>query len=292
MLVSVVIPTFNRSDLIGETIASVLAQTVRDLEIIVVDDGSTDSTREVVTRFSDPRIRYVWQVNSGRPACARNAGIRLARGEFIALLDSDDLWVPEKLERQLEAFRKDRELWIVATNYRFFSADQGILLHIDCDLRPTGEEIALTNPIGNSSVVMRRGLVDLIGFFDENKKIVAIEDYDYWLRVIDKVPGSILILREPLMLYRSHEKSLNRLEDGIKVAEKHLIVLAKFRHSPFFRPLKRRLERDIKIELYEQLIYRKITLREFLKDGRMPARTRLVRGARFVVSRLVRGIPK
>ena len=99
--VSVVIPTFNRADTIGDSIKSVLEQTFKDFEVIVVDDGSTDGTESVVAAFGDSRIKYIMQDNAG--ACAaRNNGIRHANGEYIAFQDSDDYWMPRKLERQLQ----------------------------------------------------------------------------------------------------------------------------------------------------------------------------------------------
>ena len=103
--VSVIIPTCNRAHLIGRAVKSVLAQTYRDIEVIIVDDGSTDNTEEVVKSFDDPRIRYVkLDVNKGA-AAARNAGIRLARGGFVAFQDSDDEWCREKLADQMDSFR-------------------------------------------------------------------------------------------------------------------------------------------------------------------------------------------
>ena len=111
--VSVVIPTYNYGRYICETIDSALAQTYKPLEVIVVDDGSTDDTRERLAAYSD-RIRYILQKNSG-PAAARNTGIVAAQGEFVALLDSDDLWLPEKVERQVALYLREQDAGIVAT---------------------------------------------------------------------------------------------------------------------------------------------------------------------------------
>lgn len=96
--VSVVIPTYNRAHLVGRAIQSVLNQTYQDFEIIVVDDGSTDNTEEVVKSFNDPRIRYIRHDQNRGGSAARNTGIKMARGEYIAFQDSDDEWLPEKLE--------------------------------------------------------------------------------------------------------------------------------------------------------------------------------------------------
>ncbi|MGB9592367.1 MAG: glycosyltransferase family 2 protein, partial [Candidatus Kryptoniota bacterium] len=103
---SVIIPTYNRADLLPRAIRSVLAQTFTDFELIVVDDGSIDNTREVVDKFThlDARVKYIWEPNSGRPAVPKNKGIENASGEYIAFLDHDDEWLPAKLEKQLILF--------------------------------------------------------------------------------------------------------------------------------------------------------------------------------------------
>jgi len=115
-LVSVIIPTFNRADLIEYSIISVLNQTYQNFEIIIIDDGSTDNTREVVHSIKDKRIKYIYYKHVGLPASARNKGIMIARGEFIAFLDSDDIWLPKKLEMQIKTFNKIPNLLLVATN--------------------------------------------------------------------------------------------------------------------------------------------------------------------------------
>ena len=104
--VSIIIPTYNRAKLLSRAIKSVLDQTFKDFELIIVDDGSTDNTKGVVEEFQkkDSRIKYIWQENSGAPAKPKNTGIRQARGEYVAFLDDDDEWFPKKLEKQIELF--------------------------------------------------------------------------------------------------------------------------------------------------------------------------------------------
>ena len=106
-LVSVVLTTYNRADLISETIESILSQTFRNFELIVVDDGSTDNTEEVVRSYNDERVHYIKTDNWGGPAKPRNIGIKKAKGEYIAFCDDDDLWLPNKLEVQLKHFDSD-----------------------------------------------------------------------------------------------------------------------------------------------------------------------------------------
>src|SRR5215471_9220074 len=113
-LVSVVIPTYNRADYIGETIESVLQQTYSNIEIIVIDDGSTDNTAQVVERF-ESRVRYVRQENAERGA-SRNHGLRLAQGEFISFLDSDDLWMPSKAAAAVSLLQENPAIGLVCTD--------------------------------------------------------------------------------------------------------------------------------------------------------------------------------
>ncbi len=180
-LVSVIIPTYNRAPVLERAIRSVLAQTFGDFELIVVDDGSRDSTPDVLDRY-DGKLRAVTQENRGVSA-ARNAGLAIARGELVAFLDSDDEWLPKKLARQVAAYEErggdfvchTDEIWIRdgkeigqkgihrKQGGRFFDRALGRCL------------------ISPSSVMISRGLLDRIGWFDE--LLPAAEDYDLWLRI-------------------------------------------------------------------------------------------------------------
>ncbi|HCU69871.1 MAG TPA: glycosyl transferase [Desulfomicrobium sp.] len=188
--VSVIIPTHNRADVLGRAVASVLAQSRPDLELIVVDDGSTDRTAEVLAGFDDPRLTGMRQENKG-VSSARNLGIAASRGRYIALLDSDDYWLPEKLERQvrflvesgLQICQTD-EIWIrdgVRVNPRFRHA------------KPAGWflekslELCLISP---SCVMFSRRLWDELGPFDE--RLPACEDYSLWLRVGARHPVGLV----------------------------------------------------------------------------------------------------
>ena len=190
--VSVIIPTFNRTHYLREAIASIMAQTVPVDEIIVVDDGSTDDTRKMVMAYGHP-VRYLWQKNQG-PSAARNHGIREAKGDWIAFLDSDDLWVPEKNKIQMEFIRLNSHLDFVFGNLCNFSethtedkpeilndtVQQYLVAHAT-DLKDLFQNLLICNPVPPSSVFIRRDCVSRIGFFDETMRYS--EDYDYWLRV-------------------------------------------------------------------------------------------------------------
>ena len=120
-LVSVITTTHNRGNIIKECINSVLNQTYKNFEYIIVDNGSTDNTKEIVHAFKDKRIKYIWQENSGSPAGSRNTGMMAAKGYYIAICDSDDLWLPQKLEKQIELFEKYNDILLVATNAIYFT---------------------------------------------------------------------------------------------------------------------------------------------------------------------------
>ena len=127
--VSVIIPAYNRADLIGETLESVFAQTYRDYEIIVVDDGSTDNTKEVLASLAAAgKLRYTYQENAGLPA-ARNTGIRLAVGKYVAFLDSDDLFAPDKLEKQVAVFEANLDAMLVHSGFSKYYDTKSVRYH-------------------------------------------------------------------------------------------------------------------------------------------------------------------
>jgi len=179
--VSAIIPTHDRAGLLGRAIESVLAQTVWDLELIVVDDGSTDATDKVVAAFTDPRVRYLRHETNRGCYAAQNTGLREARGEFIAILGSDDEWLPEFLERQLPAF-DDPAVgvsgcgWIAVTP----ECPEGVV----CIPRLDGpfEEVILGRWVFGVGVsVIRKGALDAAGPWDE--EMPASADWDMWIRL-------------------------------------------------------------------------------------------------------------
>lgn len=210
-MTSVIIPTFNRAAFLREAIDSVLAQTEKDFELMVVDDGSTDDTRELVAEYGG-RIRYFFQPNAGASA-ARNFGIRHASGKFIAFLDSDDLWLPKKLARQMQWMAAHPhillcytdEIWIrrgVRVNQKMIHAKAGGWIYPLCLPR------CIISP---SSVLMRRELFDAIGLFDE--QLPVCEDYDLWLRAASRF--EVGFMAEPLIVKRGgHPDQLSQRDWG------------------------------------------------------------------------------
>ena len=182
-LVSVVIPSYNRSQYIAETIESVLTQTYRNIEVIVIDDGSTDNTSEVVDRYL-PRIKYVRQNNSERGA-SRNHGLRLANGDFISFLDSDDLWLPEKLAKDIEIFDKSPKAGIVYSDVVLIDAS-GKLIKLVKRHGYSGrvtEQLLVDNFVSIGAHLIRTTVVRDIGGFREERKLSGSEDWEMWVRL-------------------------------------------------------------------------------------------------------------
>ena len=200
-LVSVIIPTFNAAGLLTETLDSVLGQTYRDLEILVVDDGSTDDTAKVVEAYGD-QVRYFKQDNWGGPSRPRNVGVQNAGGSLIAIFDSDDLMMPDKIETAVDVFRRHPEVSFTFSNFQ--GIDQQGAVHKDDflaryrnfrrgmerkDGSPIGlipgreiyRELLTANFIGTSSVMCRREVFDQVGPFDE--AMLNADDVDMWRRI-------------------------------------------------------------------------------------------------------------
>jgi glycosyltransferase involved in cell wall biosynthesis len=178
---SVIIPTYNRQHLFEIALESVLNQTYRDFEVIIVDDGSTDQTREVIKIFDDSRVKYHYQENHG-VSHARNRGLEISRGKFIAFLDSDDSWVPQKLERVNEAINRHPHLSIFHTDEIWYKGKR-LLSQKKKHKKPSGYVYLKALPlccIGMSTAVVKRDVFKKIGLFDES--LPACEDYDFWLR--------------------------------------------------------------------------------------------------------------
>ena len=189
-LVSVIIPTYNRCAYLHEAIASVLAQTYAPLELIVVDDGSSDDTPELLYRYRD-RLKVIRQSNQGVSA-ARNRGIRAARGEWIALLDSDDVWQPEKLALQTAYLNAHPELKICQTQEIWIRNGRRVnpkkRHHKRAgDIFEPSLALCLVSP---SAVMLRTSLLAEVGVFDE--QLPACEDYDLWLRVSARYPVGLV----------------------------------------------------------------------------------------------------
>lgn len=226
-LVSIIIPAYNQAHYLGRAIQSALAQTHSDLEVIVVDDGSTDDTAAVAQGFADPRLRYVYQVNRGLSA-ARNTGLRHASGDFVSFLDSDDQFLPHKLELLLAELERYPEAGLAA----------GQAIPVDPDGQPIGQVFAkglpaeaahwlLGNPLHVGSVLLRRAWQTRVGYFDESLR--SYEDWDLWLRLA-RAGCPMRWVAQPVSLYRFHPAQMTR--DGRQMTTATFAVLDKVFADP------------------------------------------------------------
>lgn len=203
-LVSVIIPCYNHARFLPESVESALAQTYPHVEVLVIDDGSTDETREVASRYGD-RIRYIYQENAGL-AAARNTGIREARGELIGLLDADDRWLPRKLEVQVPHFAEPA-VGLAHTSYRKFPPPDYPEKEwlVPEGAGPTYLDELRLNRIGVLTAVFRRALALEVGGFDETLR--SCEDWDLWTRLIER--SQAVGCAEVLAEYRLHPGSMS-----------------------------------------------------------------------------------
>ncbi len=208
--VSVVIPAHNYAQFLPGAIASVLAQTHRSFEILVIDDGSTDSTRAVVAHETDPRVRYLWQENAGLSA-ARNAGIRAARMPFIAFLDADDSWLPDFLAEVMRKFAElDENFALIAANTaRIDTAGHPLASRRSSpqnDRELTTRDFVLRNRPLSSSIVARREVFERHGGFDSSLR--SSEDRDMWIRIATH--RRVWFIGRPLALIRRHPGNMSK----------------------------------------------------------------------------------
>lgn len=206
-MVSVVIPTHNRSDLIARAIKSVQNQTYKDLEIIIVSDGSTDDTKSVVESLAqdDNRMRFIEYHPAKGGNVARNTGIEASNGEYIAFLDDDDEWLPEKLEKQVAVMESDASVGLVYTGVRIIYVNEKVSYNsksrVCGDLSKT---ILLDNYIGTTSTVMlKKSLISKTGMFDVELR--ALQDYDLWIRVCQHC--NVGVVPEELINYYNYTNS-------------------------------------------------------------------------------------
>lgn len=207
--VSIIIPTYNRADMILTALESVLAQTYSDWEAIVVDDGSTDATRDVISVVKDDRVRYIAQANKGLPG-ARNTGIRASTGEYVAFLDSDDAFLPEKLAVQVPRLDAEPALGLIAGGY--IEVDPA--MRPIRELRPWEKHPQMNLPVWVraclfcvGSPLVRRSWLEKAGLFDESMRYV--EDWDLWLRMAS-LGCRMAWLEQPVYLYRMHASNMVR----------------------------------------------------------------------------------
>jgi len=228
VVVSVIIAAYNAEKHIEETIQSVLSQTYPNVECIVVNDGSTDSTGEIANKY-DTNIRYIYQDNAERSA-ARNMGATHASGKYINYIDADDLLAPDKIADQVMYLEKNPGVDVVYSKVKYFKDNGNRLFYIVPRITPEGDildKLIYGNFINLGSPLIRKEAVDRVGGFDENRlDIILNEDWDFWLRLA--LSGSRFgFIDKYHLFYRVHvsNTSKNRLrgiESKLRVTEKNI----------------------------------------------------------------------
>lgn len=205
--VSVIILTRNRPQFLVKAINSVLNQTFTDFEIIIVDDASTDETPQVIKSFEDKRIKSIRNNINRGAAGSRNEGLKIVKGEYVAFLDDDDEWLPQKLELQIRVLGKEnRELGVVYTGYYKWDLDTGNAISsiIPQKKGKVSEDLFAQNWIGNSTVLVKHACFQDVGEYDENLPIG--EDHDMWIRIAKKYEFDYIEV--PLVKYGVHNQQI------------------------------------------------------------------------------------
>ncbi len=221
-LVSVIIPTYNRSAVISKAIESVIAQTYEPVEIIIVDDGSTDNTEDKLADYAG-KIKYLYKKNGGCSS-ARNLGIKEANGEYVAFLDSDDAWYPQKLEKQVEKLSQNKDYGMVFSEIELIDEDNEHISYSKWrnNIKKDGDILLdfLKNPaITCSCLLVRKDVLSEVGFFDE--QLSTGEDIDMVFRICSKYKA--MLIDEPLVRYKKGKDSLSNnlfTKNRLKAIEK------------------------------------------------------------------------
>jgi glycosyltransferase involved in cell wall biosynthesis len=232
--VSVIIPTHNRAEFLSAAVTSVLHQTFQDFDIWIIDDASQDATQEVIAGFTDPRIHCIQNPSSQGDAGARNVGIRNSTGAYIAFLDDDDTWAPEKLQLQVKMLEASpAHVGGVCTgHYALDSASKNIV----GVSHPTQNDLAKANFIMTSSLLVRRACFTQYGVFDE--QMPTSSDYDMWIRIAQGF--SFTMLTMPLVTYALHDKRLTCNYEKMIAGKERLFA----KHDAFFRRHRKAYSRE------------------------------------------------
>ena len=227
-MVSVIITTHNRAGFLSKCLHSIVNQTYKDIEIFVIDDGSTDNTSEIVKSFQDDRIIYTKNKWTGSVSYLRNMGIKMSSRQYVAFCDDDDTWKADKLEVQLEYLKEEK---IVCSNGDVIDENDSIIVKQNNDYKEDMyfdlSFILKDNRILTSSMMMSKDIFDKIGLFEE-KHASRCEDYEMWIRMATAY--KIKYINQVLVSYRLHSGNLSRksYSDAVEVYEKNIDILTPF----------------------------------------------------------------
>lgn len=275
--ISTIIPAYNCADHIRETIESVFSQTVKDMELIVVDDGSADKTGDVLQSFGS-KLRHIRHKENRGPSAARNSGVKESKGEYIAFLDHDDVWLPDKIEEQLKLFEKNKDLGLVYSNFYYVDMAGAQMGELFDNIKPhrglVFEKLIMSNFIPTSSVMVRKKVLDEVGLFDEN--FLISQDYDLYIRIAERC--RIDFVERPLLKYRVHPASFSTRRR--KLALDETICITKFYRDKVRRnngQLARRLDNAIAKYMFYKAVWslendtRLTAIKEYLESLRTGA---------------------
>ena len=241
--VSVIIPTYNRAHYLGAAIDSVLGQTSTDIEVIVVDDGSTDQTRAVLEQYGS-RVRPLYQEHCGVIGAVRNHGLRAARGQYVAFLDSDDLWLPTLLETQVAALEQHPEWGMVYCDGTFLDDATGQDRGSTHVLAPTesgwiGPALLQWCFVQTPGVVLHAAVLEDVGLFSEAPQLNLVEDWELWLRIAARY--QIGYIDQALYRVRRHTTNVSHADPGTMYRIYLTMIEHVCAHAPeVYEPYKRR----------------------------------------------------
>jgi len=272
--VSVVLTCYNGARWISAATESILAQTYKNFELVVIDDGSTDNSKEIVSSYlCDERVRYIYQENRGFSA-AVNRGIKEGKGDLIGFVGQDDLWLHNKLEVQVKYLNEHEDVDVFHSNYCFINSEGKIIKVRDIKIpsfssrKKLIEYLFLNNFMGFETVLAKKKCFDEVGFFDE--RMVAFSDHDIWLRIAGKF--NIAYIDLPLVKKREHELQLSKtgIERGLK--DKFLMVNKAIHQYPFLKKVERKKLASLYYTLGTVMLQKgdnKKAKQEFLKSFRL-----------------------
>jgi phenylacetate-CoA ligase len=238
-LVSVIIPTYNAAQYIKDALESAFSQTYKNLEVIIIDDGSTDNTKTVIEQYAQhntQNIHYIYQSNKGLSS-ARNTGIKASKGVYIAFLDSDDIWLPAKIECQMSAISESNSIGIIGCGGYFIGSNNRIMKEFNrencSDKKDLLKRLSFKNIVsGGSEALVKRECLDKAGLFDET--LISAEDWDMWLRIAKF--WDIRFVEKPLVKIRVRDDSMSAPTNAEKMLNNELAVLKKhFSNSKFLK---------------------------------------------------------
>ena len=265
-LVSIIIPVYNSTRFISRAIESVLNQAYYNTEIIIVDDGSTDKTKDIIDEFIKTypsKIRYLKIKHVGLLGIVRNQGLKIAKGEYIAFLDSDDQWAPNKLELQINILIKYPDIGLVSSNAKVREDFGKKLTYLYFPIKKIGKgiikikDLLTNNYIIISSVIVRKSLVEQVDLFTDNSLLRAIEDYDLWLRL--STITKMYYLSQPLTIYSDRKDSIRNEISLIQHWKGMIYILDRFKKQLSKANIKNNHLKDL-ISKKEASFYYKLSL--------------------------------